>query len=235
MKKLKTWEKLKNWKYNTYWIITFDITERIMMRWNELTMPIMMKMNGADWNKQSKVKHGFLRDLTAIVHGKYQYTRYTHTPLLQQQLKILTDRRPFELEQHLKPEVPTTDVPPNGAPPPSTRNIWIMLPRLMKSMMSPLNWQLQYVHDTAPTLTYNHLTFARNWTTLQHQEFQLTIPTYQTTLTFEYWNWTGNLLKNDLNFLQTELNHNELTLLWDRTNHWRDTYFEQTNENEHRF
>ena len=140
--------------------------------------------------KQTKlVKHG-LRDLTAIVHGKYQYTRYTHTPLLQQQLKILTDRRPFELEQHLKPEVPTTDVPPNGAPP-STRNIWNMLPRLMKSMMSPLNWQLQYVHDTAPTLTYNHLTFARNWTTLQHQE--LMIPTYQTTLTFEYWNWTGNL------------------------------------------
>jgi len=29
---IETWEKLKNWKYNTYWIITFDITERIMMR-----------------------------------------------------------------------------------------------------------------------------------------------------------------------------------------------------------
>jgi len=122
----------------------------------------------------------------------------------------------------------------------------------MKSMMSPLNWQLQYVHDTAPTLTYNHLTFARNWTTLQHQE--LMIPTYQTTLTFEYWNWTGNLLKNDLNFLQTELNHNELTLLWDRTNqplkrylfwtnkrkwtpllikvNWRKLILKQTNENE---
>jgi len=80
MKKLKTWEKLKNWKYNTYWIITFDITERNdndEMKWIDNAY---YDENELSRLKQTKlVKHG-LRDLTAIVHGKYQYTRYTtHT------------------------------------------------------------------------------------------------------------------------------------------------------------
>lgn len=185
---IETWEKLKNWKYNTYWILTFDITERIMIRWNELTMHMMMRMNWTDWNKPSETWHK--RPNSNSARQVPTYTYYYNSSLKSSQTDSLSNWNHAWSTYNLRPA--------QRCAAPALGTLKHAPSRLMKFWMSPLNWQLQYVHNTAPTLTFNYLAFVRNWTTLQHQE--LMIHTYHTTLTFEYWNWTGNLLENDLNF-----------------------------------
>lgn len=129
------------------------------------------------------------------------------------------------------PEVPTTCVPPNGAPPQHSEH-W---------NMPPLDWwNLEWVLWTDSYSTY----------TIPHQLWPTTILLLRETELHDStknW-WYKHITLPWLLNIETEL-ETYWRMIWTftnwikpqwidfttRTNHWRDTYFEQTNENEHRF